>query len=85
MARIEGRDVSQAIVARDGTVSDLEVLECDRPGLGFEEFATHAVRQWRYLPAMKDDEPVDVYFTVQIDFELEQRTGAATARGGGRE
>jgi TonB family protein len=71
LARIEGRVVLQAIVSRDGTVNDLEVLACDRPGLGFEESAQFAVRQWRYLPAMKGDEPVDVDFTVQIDFELE--------------
>ena len=71
VARIEGRVVIQVLVSQDGAVTDLEVLECNRPGLGFEESALLAVEQWRYLPAMKDGEPVAVYFTVRVDFELE--------------
>jgi tetratricopeptide (TPR) repeat protein len=31
VARIEGRVVIQALVSQDGTVTDLEVLECNRP------------------------------------------------------
>lgn len=72
VARIEGRVIMQAVVSRDGIVTDLEVLTCTRSGLGFEESAKSAVRQWRYLPAVKGDEAVDVYFTVRIDFELDR-------------
>jgi hypothetical protein len=28
------------------------------------------VRQWRYSPAMKDGEPVEVDFTIIVDFVL---------------
>jgi len=70
VARIEGKVILQAIVLKDGTVGDIEVLSCNRPGMGFEETAQTALQQWRYRPAMQGDRPVDVYFTVVVDFEL---------------
>ena len=88
LARLEGRIVLQAIVARDGNVKDLTVLQCDgkspdeaearenlllesRFCLAFSDAAIAAVERWRYEPARKDGEPVDVYFTIRVDFELE--------------
>jgi outer membrane biosynthesis protein TonB len=29
-----------------------------------------AVRKWRYEPATLDGKPVDVWFTIRVDFEL---------------
>jgi protein TonB len=69
-ARMEGRVVLQAVIGRDGTVSKVEVLSCSQPLLGFEDAAIEAVRQWRYEPALADGRPVDVYFTILVDFEL---------------
>jgi outer membrane biosynthesis protein TonB len=37
----------------------------------FSAAAIAAVDRWRYEPARKDGEPVAVYFTVRVDFELE--------------
>jgi protein TonB len=71
VARIEGRVILQAIVLKDGTVGELEILSCNRPNMGFEEAAVSAVAQWRYEPAMQGSKPVDVYFTVRVDFELQ--------------
>jgi len=71
VARIQGRVILQAIVLKDGTVGELEILNCNRPGMGFEEAAVSAVAQWRYKPAMQGSKPVDVYFTVRVDFELQ--------------
>ena len=70
VARIEAKVILQATVSREGSISDIEILACKRPNMGFEEAALMAVRQWRYLPAMKGDEPQEVIFTVRIDFEL---------------
>ena len=69
-ARIESRVVLQGIIDRDGTVKELEVLQCGYPGIGFEESARDAVFLWRYEPALLDGRPVTVYFTVIVDFEL---------------
>ncbi len=46
------------------------MIRCNKPGLGFEEAAIDAVRQWRYKPALKDGQPLDVYFTIVVDFSL---------------
>ena len=70
VARLEGKVILQAIIHKDGAVSDITVLQSSRPNLGFEESATLAVRQWRYTPARQGDRPVDVYFTIVVDFEL---------------
>lgn len=69
-ARIEGNVILQAIIARDGGVGSLEVLRCNRPAMGFEEAAIAAVQSWRYEPATQSGRPVEVYFTVVVDFIL---------------
>jgi protein TonB len=71
VARIEGRVILQAIILKNGTVGEIEVLNCNRPNMGFEEAAIGAVRQWRYVPATQGGRPVDVYFTVRVDFDLQ--------------
>ena len=70
-ARLDGRVILQAIVLKNGTVDEIEVLSCTHPGLGFEEAANAAVSQWRYEPAKQGDKPVDVYFTVVVEFALQ--------------
>ena len=69
-ARLTGNVILQAIIYKDGTVGDVEVLRCTRPNVGFEEEAVKAVEQWRYQPATQNGRPVDVYFTIQVSFEL---------------
>lgn len=71
VARIEGNVILQAVITKSGQVSEVEVLRCNRPNMGFEEAAVYAVREWRYKPALQGDKPVDVYFTVVVDFELQ--------------
>jgi TonB family protein len=39
--------------------------------LGFEEEAIEAIRQWRYEPGRQNGVPVDVYFTVVVEFVLQ--------------
>ena len=69
-ARLAGTVILQAIVLKDGTVGNIEVLRCDHPNLGFEEAAVEAVTQWRYKPATQNGRPVDVYLTVNVQFSL---------------
>jgi protein TonB len=69
-ARVETRVVLRAVILGDGTVGEIEVLRCDRPGLGFEQAAIEAIARWRYEPARRHGRPVDVSFTVVVDFEL---------------
>lgn len=70
LARVEANVVLQAVIRRDGTVDETEVLRCTRLGFDFEGAAVDAVRQWRYRPARQDGVPVDVYFTILVEFSL---------------
>jgi protein TonB len=70
VARLEGNVILQAIIHSDGSVGDVEVLRTNRPNMGFEEAAIAAVTQWRYEPALQNGRPVEVYFTVFVEFKL---------------
>jgi protein TonB len=71
VARLEASVILEAVIRADGTIGEIELLRCSRPHMGFEESAVEAVGQWRYEPArMADGTPVDVYFTIVVDFEL---------------
>lgn len=70
LSRIEGRVTLRATIDEDGTVRELRVTGCNRPGLGFEEAAIRAVSQWRYVPARRADRAVPVYLAVEVRFTL---------------
>lgn len=63
-----GMVILQAVIRKDGTVGDVTVLRSSACDCGFEAAALAAVRQWRYKPGTADGEPVDVYFTIEVDF-----------------
>jgi Ca-activated chloride channel family protein len=69
-ANIRTKVILQAVVRKDGSVGDVQVLQSGQPGLGFQEEAINAVRQWRYKPATRDGKPVEVYYTIRVDFGL---------------
>jgi len=70
VARLEGNVILQAIIQADGSVGSIEVLRTNRPNMGFEDAAILAVSQWAYKPALQNGRPVEVYFTVFVDFKL---------------
>jgi protein TonB len=70
-AKVEGTVILEAIVTREGHVGALKVLRAPQANLGFEEAAMSAVRQWRYQPGVQDGKPMDVYFTIVVDFDLQ--------------
>ena len=70
VARLEGNVILRAIIHADGVVGNIEILRCNRPNMGFEDSAIEAVSQWRYKPALQHGRPVEVYFTVFVEFKL---------------
>ena len=68
-AGIQGPVVVRGIVRRDGTIDDVEVIRDLPYGLG--EAAREAVRQWHFRPATYRGEPIDVYYTVTVNFRLQ--------------
>lgn len=67
-AGTEGAVVIRAIIRRDGSVGEIEILQDLPNGLG--EAAREAVRGWRFDPATWRGEPIDVYYTVTVNFRL---------------
>jgi protein TonB len=70
-AKIQGKVILQAIVRKDGTVGDIQVLQSPGAKFGFDEMAMAAVKTWRYKPGLQNGKPVDVYFTVVVEFVLQ--------------
>jgi TonB family protein len=67
-AKFQGWVVLDVEVGASGQVTSVGVA---RPlGLGLDEKAMEAVRQWRFRPAVKDGKPVAVKAEVQVDFRL---------------
>lgn len=55
-------------VGADGKPSHVRVV---RPvGMGLDEKAVDAVRQYRFKPAMKDGKPVQVDLYVDVNFQI---------------
>jgi TonB family protein len=68
-ANVQGPVVIRGIVRRDGTIDNLEVIKDLPYGLGDE--ARRAVSRWRFRPATYRGEPIDVYYTVTVNFRLQ--------------
>jgi len=67
--RISGTVRLHAIISKDGTVQQLEVLS-GHPLL--QQAALDAVRQWRYRPTLLNGEAVEVDTTIDVIFSLNQ-------------
>jgi TonB family protein len=55
-------------VAPEGRADNIKVLES--LGLGLDDKAIEAIRQWKFKPGMKDGKPVRVAATIEINFRL---------------
>ena len=65
---LQGDVVLEIVVRRDGTVGDVSLLQ--GLGAGLDQRAIAAVRQWRFAPARRAGEPVDVIVEVAVEFTL---------------
>jgi protein TonB len=65
---ISGDVVLEIVVTHDGGVGDVKVLQ--GLGAGLDQRAIAAVRQWRFAPALRRGQPVDVLVEVAVQFTL---------------
>jgi TonB family protein len=65
---ITGEVVLEVVVQRDGSVRVGRVIQ--GLGAGLDERAIDAVRQWRFSPARRLGQPVDVLVEVAVEFRL---------------
>ena len=67
-ARVSGVVVIEAIIDRQGNVDQVKVLKGLPMGLSAE--AEAAVRQWKFRPGTLNGQPVDVIFSLTVNFTL---------------
>jgi protein TonB len=68
-ARVTGIVILEAIIGKDGAVSEVHVLS-GHPLL--QQAAVDAVSQWKYKPTLLNGEPVEVQTTVTVNFSFQQ-------------
>jgi periplasmic protein TonB len=68
-ARVQGVVKFQAIIGKDGTIQNLQLLS-GHPLL--VPAATEAVKQWMYRPTLLNGEPVEVVTQIDVNFTLSQ-------------
>ena len=67
-AKFQGTCVLWLVVGPDGKPRDIRVART--LGLGLDEKALEAVKNWRFEPALKDNKPVAVQINVEVTFRL---------------
>lgn len=67
-AKYQGVCVLMLVVGPDGKPRDIRVAR--QLGMGLDEKAIEAVKNWRFDPAMKDGKPVAVAINVEVSFRL---------------
>jgi periplasmic protein TonB len=67
-AKYQGTVVLWIIVGPDGRPREVRVRRS--LGMGLDEKAVEAVRQWRFEPAHKDGQPVAVQVNIEVNFRL---------------
>jgi len=68
-ANVAGAVVIRGIVRKDGTIDNVEIIKDLPYGLG--DAARDAVERWKFRPATYRGEPIDVYYTVTVNFKLQ--------------
>jgi TonB family protein len=68
LAKFQGVVLLSIIVGPDGRPRDVRVQRS--VGMGLDEKAIEAVRQWKFEPAMKDGHPVSVQVNIEVNFRL---------------
>ena len=67
-AHIQGKIILSVTIRTDGTAKVDKVVQ--GLGYGLDEKAMEAVEKWRFVPGMKDGQPVDVQLPVTMNFKL---------------
>jgi len=67
-AKYQGTCILWLVVDQNGKPRDIKVARA--LGMGLDEKAIEAVRNWKFEPAMKDGKPVAVQINVEVNFRL---------------
>ncbi len=67
-AKFQGVVVLSIVIDEHGNPTNIKIVRM--LGMGLDEKAVEAVRQWRFRPGMKDGKPVAVQAEVEVTFRL---------------
>ncbi|HLK63909.1 MAG TPA: TonB family protein [Bryobacteraceae bacterium] len=67
-AKYQGTVLLGVEIGPDGKAQNVQVVRS--LGLGLDEKAIEAVKQWRFKPGMKDGQPVTVQANIEVNFRL---------------
>jgi TonB family protein len=67
-AKLWGTVVLQLIVDTNGHARNIRVVRS--LGLGLDEKAIEALSQWKFLPGVRNGQPVAVQVTIEMNFRL---------------
>lgn len=70
IAHESGWVVLIAVIRKDGRVADISIARSSKADSDFERAAVEAVSQWRYEPATREGEPIDVTLRIFISFTI---------------
>jgi len=68
-ARITGVVIVQAIIDKQGNVTNVKLLKSLPMGLG--QSAVEAIKKWKFKPATLNGKPVEVYYNLTVNFQLQ--------------
>ena len=67
-AKVSGTVVLSLVVDEQGIAQDIKVAKSLDQGL--DQKAVESVQSWRFAPATKDDKPVRIIVSVEVNFRL---------------
>jgi TonB family protein len=68
-AKIQGTVVLECVIHKDGTVTVNRIIR--GIGYGLDENAQATIEKWRFNPATRDGQPVDMTLTIEVNFNLQ--------------
>ncbi len=69
-AKVQGMVWVECIVMPDGNVGDARITRSLDSTFGLDQEALKAARQWKFVPGMRQGEPVPVIITIELTFTL---------------
>jgi protein TonB len=68
-ARLQGVVIVQAIIDKQGNVTNVKILK--GLGMGLDQAAVDAIKKWEFKPATLNGKPVAVYYNLTVNFRLQ--------------
>jgi periplasmic protein TonB len=68
-ARIQGIVIIEAVIDRNGNVTEARILKA--LPMGLDQSALNAVKQWKFRPGTLNGNPVPVYYNLTVNFQVQ--------------